>query len=252
MDKVLFYVDPVSEPCRSVQMFLDATNIPYEAKIINLLTAEHRTDEYKAINPTQTVPAIAHGDLKLFESLHYLWLSKLKKLHFFGLPVSVAILIYLTDKFSTPDHWYPSDLKKRAKINEYLQWHHMNTRWKGGLLVMLKFVFLPMFLKVEVSEEEQNAAITALKETLDVFEKCFLKDNKFIAGDEISIADLMAIGELIAPDGIGIYAGKNRPKVEAWHNRVKEALGSHYDVAHKTLYELGSTLKSGLSKSIDY
>ncbi|EDV22066.1 expressed hypothetical protein [Trichoplax adhaerens] len=232
MDKVLFYVDPVSEPCRSVQMFLDATNIPYEAKIINLLTAEHRTDEYKAINPTQTVPAIAHGDLKLFES--------------------VAILIYLTDKFSTPDHWYPSDLKKRAKINEYLQWHHMNTRWKGGLLVMLKFVFLPMFLKVEVSEEEQNAAITALKETLDVFEKCFLKDNKFIAGDEISIADLMAIGELIAPDGIGIYAGKNRPKVEAWHNRVKEALGSHYDVAHKTLYELGSTLKSGLSKSIDY
>lgn len=58
-------------------------------------------------------------------------------LHIFG---SVAILQYLTAKFSTPDHWYPADIIKQARINEYLHWHHMNARWKGGLLVVMKYV----------------------------------------------------------------------------------------------------------------
>ena len=40
----------------------------------------------------------------------------------------MAILQYLAAKFSTPDHWYPKDAAARAKINEYLNWHHSNTR----------------------------------------------------------------------------------------------------------------------------
>ena len=40
----------------------------------------------------------------------------------------MAILQYLAAKFSTPDHWYPKDAAARAKINEYLCWHHANTR----------------------------------------------------------------------------------------------------------------------------
>lgn len=35
---------------------------------------------------------------------------------------------YLCRKYSLPDHWYPSDNKKRAKIDEYLDWHHTNLR----------------------------------------------------------------------------------------------------------------------------
>ncbi len=41
---------------------------------------------------------------------------------------SAAIMKYLAQKYSIPDHWYPSDLEKRAKINEYLDWHHQNLR----------------------------------------------------------------------------------------------------------------------------
>lgn len=37
---------------------------------------------------------------------------------------SSAIMTYLVGKYNLPDHWYPSDLKKRAKIDEYLHWHH--------------------------------------------------------------------------------------------------------------------------------
>lgn len=81
---------------------------------------------------------------------------------------------------------------------------------------------------------------------MDSFESFFLKDNKFIAGDEISIADLMAIGELLAVDCVGIYVGKGRPKVEAWHKRCKEFLGSHYDAAHKVLDQHSVALKATL------
>lgn len=41
---------------------------------------------------------------------------------------SEAILKFLRDKFNTPDHWYPTDLYERARVNEYIAWHHSNTR----------------------------------------------------------------------------------------------------------------------------
>ena len=45
---------------------------------------------------------------------------------------SIAILLYLTRKFQTPDHWYPSDLQERARVDEYLSWQHMDTRMAGS------------------------------------------------------------------------------------------------------------------------
>ena len=35
---------------------------------------------------------------------------------------------YLISKYNLPDHWYPSDLKQRAKIDEYLNWHGTGLR----------------------------------------------------------------------------------------------------------------------------
>lgn len=41
---------------------------------------------------------------------------------------SVAILRYLAKSRKVPDHWYPSDLKQQARVDEYLEWQHTNTR----------------------------------------------------------------------------------------------------------------------------
>ena len=35
---------------------------------------------------------------------------------------------YLVSKYNLPDHWYPSNPEHRARVDEYLDWHQMNTR----------------------------------------------------------------------------------------------------------------------------
>ena len=35
---------------------------------------------------------------------------------------------YIVAKYKLPDHWYPKDVRKRAKIDEYLSWHTDNLR----------------------------------------------------------------------------------------------------------------------------
>ena len=41
---------------------------------------------------------------------------------------SNAIMRYLSSKYKTPDHWYPSDPQQRAKVDEALDWFHGNLR----------------------------------------------------------------------------------------------------------------------------
>ncbi|KAL1331532.1 glutathione S-transferase T1 isoform X2 [Arachis hypogaea] len=66
------------------------------------------------VNPLQKVSAIVHGNLKLSES------------H--------AILVYLAFAFTgILDHWYPTELSRRAKINSVMDWHYSNLRNEAGL-----------------------------------------------------------------------------------------------------------------------
>lgn len=53
----------------------------------------------------------------------------------FGLGESHAICKYLIAAHSgVADHWYPADAQKRAKVDEYLDWHHTHTRKVRALL----------------------------------------------------------------------------------------------------------------------
>ena len=48
--------------------------------------------------------------------------------------LSVAILQYMVEKFPqlVPGHWYPSDLQRRALVNEFLSWQHTALRAHGS------------------------------------------------------------------------------------------------------------------------
>lgn len=88
---------------------------------------ENRTDEFKKINPMMQVPAIKDGDFCMSES------------H--------AILRYLHSTWKCADHWYPSDFKKWAKVEQYLDWHHTYLRY-GCAGLVFKTHFGPKFFGI--------------------------------------------------------------------------------------------------------
>jgi glutathione S-transferase len=53
---------------------------------------------------------------------------------------SHTILRYLHTTRCTADHWYPSCLRKRAKVDEYLDWHHTNLRAGAGGYFFKKYM----------------------------------------------------------------------------------------------------------------
>ena len=69
---------------------------------------------------------------------------------------------YICNKYNLPDHWYPADLQKRSKVDEYLSWHHTNTRlgatdiiWGkvGALLVLSVCLSLRLLFFCIISNE---------------------------------------------------------------------------------------------------
>ena len=98
------YMHPVSMTTRPVRLFIAENNIPVEEVFIDLMTGQHLQPPYSGINPNCLVPMIDDDGFKLTESS--------------------AILKYLADKIGSPA--YPKDLKKRAKVNEIMDWINTN------------------------------------------------------------------------------------------------------------------------------
>ncbi|KAM6984660.1 glutathione S-transferase theta-3-like [Aplochiton taeniatus] len=212
------YLDLISQPCRSVYIFAKTNNIPFELKKVCLFEGEQYGEAFAKINMVRKAPAIKDGDFCLSES--------------------IAILTYMAEKFQTPDHWYPADLKKRARVNEYLSWQHMNVRMHGCKVFWLRLM-IPKLMGVEVSKENMDMALEDLNQSLNIIEEKFIQDKPFIAGEHISMADLVAIAEIMQPVGSGLDVFEGRPKLSAWQERVQAEIGPElFDEAHQGI--LGS------------
>jgi len=57
-----------------------------------------------------------------------------------NLSESHTILKYLHETRSLPDHWFPRDSVKRAKVEEYLDWHHNGLRLGAGGYLFRKYI----------------------------------------------------------------------------------------------------------------
>ncbi|KAM5194195.1 glutathione S-transferase theta-1-like isoform 1-T1 [Mantella aurantiaca] len=215
MTDLTLYLDLMSQPCRSVYIFAKATNIPFNNYEVLLFKGEQLSEEFGKVNPLRKVPSLKDGDFTMAES--------------------TAILLYLVNKYKTPDHWYPADIQKRARVDEYLAWQHSNTRPNGSKLFWIKGM-TPFLLGHEATPETLEPVVTEYNNTLTAIEDKFLQCKPFIAGDEISIADIVAIVEIMQPVASGFEAFENHPKLAAWRKRVVDAIGAElFKEAHEKI-----------------
>ncbi|XP_028905320.1 glutathione S-transferase theta-1 [Ornithorhynchus anatinus] len=212
------YLNLLSQPCRAVYIFAKKNRIPFEFQKVDLMTGQQHSEDFSRVNSLRRVPALKDGDFTLAES--------------------VAILLYLSRKYGTADHWYPADLQARARVDEYLSWQHTTVRVNGSKLLWFKLL-IPYLSEEPVPEEKLEGILDDLGTNLQQLEEKFLQDRPFIAGDHISLADLVAIVELMQPVGAGCDIFKNWPKLDGWRMRVEEALGKKlFQEAHEDILKV--------------
>ena len=61
-NKIQFYWNIGSQPCRAVKALLDLGKIEYDIYFIDLSTSQTRTPQYLEKNPLGQIPFIIHGE----------------------------------------------------------------------------------------------------------------------------------------------------------------------------------------------
>jgi len=211
------YYDLMSQPSRAVYMFLKMNRIAFVSKPVALRKGEHLGEDFGKVTPFHLVPVIDDDGFKLTES--------------------VAILKYLADKHQTPDHWYPKDLQRRARVDSYMAWQHLNLRLNGSMVFRTKIIE-PRMKNAAVDTAKLANFQAQLETTLDQVERIYLHHEPYLCGGDISLGDLLGICELMQPLSSGHDVFRDRPKLQAWASRVKERLQPHFDEAHQPIYKV--------------
>ncbi|XP_029985677.1 glutathione S-transferase theta-2 isoform X1 [Sphaeramia orbicularis] len=219
------YLDLLSQPCRAVHILLNCTRIPHRVRTVALRKGEQRTPEFTQLNPMQKVPVLVDDGFVLTES--------------------DAILKYLVTKYHAPQHWYPRQPERRARVDEYTAWHHSNTRPHAARVFILE-VLVPAQTGSPVDGVVLQRAVAQLDDTLDKLESMFLRRQPFLCGDDVSLADLLALCELMQPLGGDRDVLQNRPQLQRWRSRVQSAVSDAFDHAHSVLYALRDRRKAKL------
>jgi glutathione S-transferase len=195
------YMHPVSTVCRPIRLLCAENGIKLDEEMVDLMTGAHHKEPYVSLNPNRQVPLLEDGDLRLTEGS--------------------AILKYLADKHDLPS--YPKDLKKRAKVNEMMDW--LNTGFYRDFGYNL--IYPQLFPHQKRRSDEAQAGTIAWGQEGSEKWLQLLNDhwigpkNQYLCGDEITIADyfgacMVSMGDLIDCK-MAAY-----PNVQRWLTNMKK------------------------------
>uniref|UniRef100_A0A674B7M2 glutathione transferase n=1 Tax=Salmo trutta TaxID=8032 RepID=A0A674B7M2_SALTR len=145
-----------------------------------------------------------------------------------------AILKYLPTKYNVPSNRYPRHLERRARVDEYTAWQHTNTRPHAAKVFIMEVRLAHGTHCMLYDPLKVERALADLGDTLEKLENMFLKRQPFLCGDDISLADLLAVCELMQLRSGVRDILKDRPKLLSW----KSPVGDSFDEVHTLLYRL--------------
>jgi glutathione S-transferase len=194
------HMHPASITSRPVRLYIAEKGLDVEPVVVDLFTGAHHQEPYVSFNPNRLVPVLEDGDLRLTES--------------------AAILKYLAEKHDLSE--YPKDLRKRAKVNEIMDWFNSNFYRDWGYNLAYPQLF-PHHKRG--SDEGQRVAVEWGRDKaafwLQVLDTYWLGDGRtWLTGDAITLADYY-VGGLVALGDAIRWDFSTTPNVARWLGQVK-------------------------------
>lgn len=137
----------------------------YDAWLINIGEGQQFGSDFVSINPNSKIPALldrsTNPPTRIFES--------------------GAILLYLAEKFGGA--FLPKDLSQRAECYSWLMWQMGSAPYLGGGFGHF-YAYAPTKIEYAIDRFAME-----VKRQMDVLDRQ-LAENRFIAGDEYTVADM--------------------------------------------------------------
>ncbi|NVB84558.1 MAG: glutathione S-transferase family protein [Kofleriaceae bacterium] len=213
------YMHPVSTASRPVRLLIAEKKLDVKEQVVDLMTGEHFKDEYTALNPSRMVPMLEEGDFRLTESS--------------------AILKYLGSKFNLPE--YPTDLQKRARVDEVMDWFNTQFYRDYGYGLLYPQIF-PHHKRP--NDDFHNGVVSwgkdKTKHWFSILDKHYLGNSEWVAGDSITIADYFG-GCIVTAGEIIRCTFEGYPNVQRWVANIKK-LGNWPQI-NEVMYGFAGALK---------
>ena len=190
------YGSTLSAPTNKVRYVANYLNIPFEFHAINLSAGENRREEFLKINPLGKIPAIADENFVLGESN--------------------AIIRYLADKQHSD--LYPRDIQQRAIIDEWIDFSSQHIASASSKIMFNTYFY--KFANVAQDQRSLEEGRQFLAKYLPGVEQQLLK-NKFIAANQISLADFVLLAALDVCELAGVDL-TNYPHIKSWREKLMQ------------------------------
>ncbi|XP_030035460.2 glutathione S-transferase 1 [Manduca sexta] len=212
----LYYV-PGSAPCRAVLLTAKALKLNLNLKIVDLHHGEHLKPEFLKLNPQHTVPTLVDDGLSIWESR--------------------AIITYLVNKYAKGSSLYPEEPRARALVDQRLYFDI------GTLYQRFGDYFYPQVFGGAPADKEKFAKIEDALQLLDKF----LDGQKYVAGPNLTVADLSLIASVSSFEATDIDF-KKYPNIKRWYETVKSTAPGYQEANEKGLDAFKALVSSMLKK----
>jgi glutathione S-transferase len=179
---ITLYFAPGTRATR-IAFLLEELAVPWQKVTLDLSQRDHKAPDYLALNPNGVVPTLKDGDTVLFES--------------------VAIALYLADRYTDKGLAPPADSPLRGRYLSWMVWS-MTT-----LEPPIGEVYLE---RMKPAEQQSAAAIAAALERFRTAAQALDTElvGPYLFGDAFSAADVM-VGCVLAFAGmLGMLEGHDR------------------------------------------
>ncbi|XP_063544380.1 glutathione S-transferase D7-like isoform X2 [Cydia strobilella] len=209
----LYYLPP-SPPCRAVMMLARVMGLELDLVLTNILEGQHKTPEFLKMNPQHTIPTMDDNGFILWESR--------------------AIMAYLVNAYGRDDSLYPKNPRLRALVDNRLNFD------LGTLFLRYLNLYVPMLFHGDEYNEESAAKLDEALGWLN----SMLEGRAFVAGDNMTIADITIVVTLTNLDAFG-YDFSAHDNVTKWFERTKKALEPY---GYKDIDQAGAQILASFLK----